>query len=154
MSKKHFSGDKPERRRDADSRPYGNSGNAKGTGKFSPRPAEGSTGSRFGKDNARGFSSRPSFDRPASRPNEGGGFGGPKKFGAQGGFNRTEGSGGRGGFAPRRDNDDARRPFNREGGNDRPSFGGRDGGNRPARPFNRDQDSRPPRSFDRDAPRR
>ncbi|GAA3937812.1 pseudouridine synthase [Hymenobacter algoricola] len=164
MSKKHFSGDKPERRNNSDSRPAGNAG---GPRKFSPRPAEGSTGgNRFGSEGPRGrdSSSRPSFDRPASRPNEGGGFGGakrfggndsgPKKFGSQGGFNRSEGAGNRGSSsAPRRDGDNDRRPFNREG-SDRPSYGSRDAGSRPARPFNRDQDSRPPRSFDREAPRR
>jgi len=167
MSKKHSFGDKPDRSRNSDSRPYGSSGASKGPGKFSPRPAEGSPGSgnRFGNDGPRGrdFSSRPSADRPSGRPSEGGGFGGPKrfggndsgpkKFGSQGGFNRGEGTGSRGGSAPRRDGDNDRRPFNREG-NDRPSFGSRDESNRPARPFNRDQDSRPPRSFDREAPRR
>ncbi|SHI45167.1 23S rRNA pseudouridine2605 synthase [Hymenobacter daecheongensis DSM 21074] len=167
MSKQHFSGDKPERRNSAGSRP---AGGPNGPRNYPPRPAEGSTGggNRFGNDSPKGrdFSSRPSFGRSAGKPGEGGGFGGkrfggndsgPKKFGSQGGFNRPEGAGSRGSFgagARREGSDDTRRPFNREGGNDRPSFGSRDGGNRPTRPFNREQDSRPPRSFDRDAPRR
>ncbi|GAA4019254.1 pseudouridine synthase [Hymenobacter fastidiosus] len=162
MSKKPYSGGKPEHRGNSGSRPSGNSGGPNGPRKFTPRPAEGSTGgsNRFGNDGSKGrdFPARPSsFGRSAGKPGEGGGFGGakrfggndsgPKKFGTPGGFNR-------GGSTSRpQGGSDDRRPFNREG-QDRPSFGSRDTGSRPARPFNRDQDSRPPRSFDRDAPRR